>query len=390
MIHRGASSFDPSAAVEQTLDTPLSRILASQIRSQGPMTFADWMDACLYHPKHGYYRRGKPTVGRAGDFLTSPEVHPIFGAAVAHLALELWRKLNHPERFEIAEVGPGTGALAETLLRHIQVAAPEMFAAVHYSLIEQDQAAADQQNERLRAVLRSSQTKSIRQLDGRTDGYHLVVANELLDALPVHRLAYRQEAWRELYVDHSSARGFHDAERELSTPGLLRPLSGVTPDEGQIVEVAPQRASVVTTLARAVADRGLLLLFDYGYARKRLYASWRRNGTLMTFRHHVPSDDPYAIPGEQDMTAHIDVDQVREAAQATGLMPLPPLNQAEWLRRLGAAVMPAVADSEVETGRYLAARRAIETLTDPAGLGRVAVMGFSRGSVGSLPGWGGT
>ena len=110
----------------------------------------------------------------------------------------------------------------------------------------------------------------------------------------------------------------------------------------------------------------------------------------MTFRNHIPGDDPFRHPGEQDITAHIDVDQVRDAAQASGLTPLPTLSQAEWLQQMGAALMPAVADAEMETGRYLAARRAIETLTDSAGLGRIAVMGFSRGPVGFLPGWTGS
>ena len=107
----------------------------------------------------------------------------------------------------------------------------------------------------------------------------------------------------------------------------------------------------------------------------------------MTFRNHVPGDDPYAHPGEQDLTAHIDIDQVDEAARDAGLTPLPPLSQAEWLHNLGAAVLPAVADAQMDTNRYLSARRAVETLTDPGGLGRIAIMGFSRGSIAPLPGW---
>ena len=81
MTQSGPTTFDPLAVAQQTLDTPLSRILADRIQREGPITFADWMEACLYHSEHGYYRRGQPTVGREGDFLTSPEVHPLFGAA---------------------------------------------------------------------------------------------------------------------------------------------------------------------------------------------------------------------------------------------------------------------------------------------------------------------
>ena len=390
MIQRGPSTFDPTTVAGQTLDTPLSRILAERIQRDGPISFAEWMEACLYHPQFGYYRSDRPTVGRDGDFLTSPEVHPIFGGAMGHVALELWHDLGRPARFEIAEVGPGTGALAESLLRHIQAAVPELAALCRFSLVEPDAAAAARQAERLRAVLRPHQIEFIPHLDELREAYHLVVANELLDALPVHRLRFTGGVWRELHVDCSPALGFHELAVDLSTPQLLQPLSGVTAAEQQIVEVAPERGSVATRLAGAVGERGLLLLLDYGYSRDRLYASWRRDGTLMTFRHHVPGDDPYVHPGEQDITAHIDVDQVREAAQAAGLSPLATLSQAQWLQQMGAAMMPAVADAQMETGRYLAARRAIETLTDPAGLGRIAVMGFSRGSVGPLPGWSGS
>jgi len=389
MTQRGPSTFDPTAVAGQNLDTPLSRILADRIHRDGPISFAEWMEACLYSPQFGYYRSGRPTVGRDGDFLTSPEVHPIFGAAIGHVAHELWEHLGRPGRFEMVEVGPGTGALAESMLRHLHSSAPELAAACRFSLVEPDAAAAAQQAERLRAVLRPDQIELIPHLDEIRDEHHLVVANELLDALPVHRLRFTGGVWRELHVDCSPTLGFHELAVDLSDPQLLQPLNGMTAAEQQIVEVSPERGSVVTRLAGAVGERGLLLLLDYGYSRERLYASWRRDGTLMTFRNHVPGDDPYVHPGEQDITAHIDVDQVREAAQAAGMSPLPALSQAQWLQQLGAAVMPAVADAEMETGRYLAARRAIETLTDPAGLGRIAVMGFSRGAVGSLPGWSG-
>ena len=384
MTQSGPTTFNPLAVVQQTLDTPLSRILAARIQRDGPMTFADWMEQCLYHPELGYYRRGQPTVGRDGDFLTSPEVHPIFGAAVGHQALELWRLGDRAEPFRIAEVGPGTGALAESMLRHIHATSPELAEATHYTLVEPDQQAAARQRERLSAIHSVHSVHSVNVLSGT---HHLVVANELLDALPVHRLQFGDGRWQEILVGFSTARGFHDKPSEVTNDDLLQPLSQMATADGQIVEVGPSRAELASALADTVADDGLLLLFDYGYPRDRLYASWRRDGTLMTFRNHIPGDDPYAHPGAQDITAHIDIDQVTQSALASGLRTLPVLSQAEWLHGLGAAVLPAVADAKLDTNAYLAARRAAETLTDPAGLGRIAVMGFTRGSIGPLPGW---
>lgn len=390
MTQRGPTTFDPLAAVQTPLNTPLSRLLAERISQAGPITFHDWMDACLYHPEHGYYRRGTPTVGRQGDFLTSPEVHPLFGAAIGHVAIDLWKQLGSPEPFRIAEVGPGTGALAEALLRHIRAHSPACADAISYTAVEPDPNAASLLRQRLHTshnvhnVNNVHIVHNIRELASDND---LIVANELLDALPVHRLQFLLSRWRELLVSYSPAQGFSDSVAEVSDQALFAPLDSITPSEGQVVEVAPGRGDVTATLADATRPRGMLLLFDYGYLRERLYASWRRDGTLMTFRNHVPGDDPYAHPGEQDITAHIDIDQVTEAAQSRGLTPLPALSQAEWLHNLGAAVLPAVADARIDTNAYLSARRAAETLTEPAGLGRIAVMGFTRGEFAGLPGW---
>ena len=380
MTQCGATSFNPLAVAQQSLDTPLSRILADRIQREGPMTFADWMEQCLYHPQHGYYLSGRTTIGRDGDFLTSPEVHPLFGAAIAHLALELSRHSDDGP-FHVAEIGPGTGALAESFLRQIHTTSTELAKSMRYTLVEKDQQTGSQQLERLRSF---HGIHSVNKLMGKQQ---LIFANELLDALPVHRLQFIDDRWRELRVDFSAAAGFHDALCDVSNGELLAPLSQLAPSDEQIVEIGPGRADTVSVLAGAVAEGGLLLLFDYGYARKRLYASWRRDGTLMTFRNHVPGDNPYAHPGEQDITAHIDIDQVTQSAIDAGLTPLPAISQAEWLHNLGAAVLPAVADADTDTTAYLAARRAAETLTDPAGLGRIAVMGFTRGPTGPLPGW---
>ncbi len=383
MTQSGPTNFNPLAVAQQSLDTPLSRILADRIQRAGPMTFADWMDQCLYHPQHGYYRSGRTTIGRDGDFLTSPEVHPLFGAAIAHMAVELSRQGDEGP-FHVAEIGPGTGALAESFLRQIHTTSTELAKSMRYTLVERDQQTGSRQLERLRSFHGIHSIHAMNKLMGEQ---RLILANELLDALPVHRLQFIDDRWRELRVDFNAAAGFHDALCDVSNRELLAPLSQLAPSDEQIVEIGLGRADAVSVLADAVAEGGLLLLFDYGYARDRLYASWRRHGTLMTFRNHVPGDNPYAHPGEQDITAHIDVDQVTQSAVDAGLTPLPALSQAEWLHNLGAAVLPAVADADTDTAAYLAARRAAETLTDPAGLGRIAVMGFTRGPTGPLPGW---
>ncbi len=384
MSSGGPATFDPLAVTRPTPDTPLARILAERIRTDGPLSFRDWMDACLYHPDLGYYRRGQPTVGREGDFLTSPEVHPLFGAALGHVAVALWHSMNRPSPMRVTEVGPGTGALAESMLNQIGANEPDLLSAIELTLVEPDEQAADAQHRRLAHFRGISHAPSISRLQ---PGQQFVFANELLDAVPVHLLQVVDGDWRECDVDHSPGRGFRLRPGAVADEPLRETLSDVQPSDGLVAEVSPERGEIICALGRAVAEPGLLLLFDYGYRRERLYAPWRRQGTLMTFRKHVPGDDPLAYPGEQDITCHIDIDQVEEHALASGLTPLAELSQSEWLHQLGAALFPAVADADGSTAAYLAARRAAETLTDPAGLGRVAVLGYTRGEIPTLPGW---
>lgn len=342
-------------------DTPIGRLLRERIRADGPITFAEWMQTALYHPRHGYYRRDRPTVGPDGDFLTSPEVHPIFGAAVACAAADAWERLGRPDPFRIVEIGPGTGALAESMLRCL--AGPAARAA-SLRLVEQNVFAAARQRKRLAAFER---VEWIGNLDGIAAGSaDLVIANELLDALPFHRLIHRG-GWLELLVDWSGERGFHDSLSDLSDPSLPPPC-GVPAPDGLVAEVSPARAEMIGALAERLGG-GCMLLLDYGYPRRELYAHRHRHGTLATARRHVPGDDPYSRPGEQDITAHIDLDQVREAAAAAGLTPAPVFTQADWLGRLAPRILAA---------GDLAARRALEQLRDPDGLGRIAVMGFTR------------
>ena len=346
----------------QRAATAIADLLRDRIRAEGPITFAEWMQAALYHPEHGYYRRRRPTVGTDGDFLTSPEVHPIFGAAVAAAVSDAWRELGRPAPFPVVEVGPGTAALAESMLRNLDQEAAQ---AISLTLVEPNRFAAARQRERLGDFPRIDWAEDLAEIPPASA--HLIIANELLDALPVHRLAYCR-GWRELRVGWDDARGFHDAPAPVADPALLAPLADISPEPGTIAEVSPARAEMISVLAARLGS-GFLLLFDYGYPRADLYAPHHRQGTLATARRHVPGDDPYAHPGDQDLTTHIDLDQVREAAFAAGLSPLPVLSQADWLRGLAPRIL--------QPGD-LAARRALDALTDPDGLGRISVLGFTR------------
>ena len=365
----------------------LARRLAERIRRSGPIPFAAFMEAALYDPQDGYYRSGRRTVGREGDYLTSPEVHPLFGYAVAAQVVEVWERIGRPAPFTLREVGPGSGACIEPLLAWVRSQRPDCWDALHVELVEPSAAARDQQARRLGDL--GERVRWLGRLDEGAAIEGAVFANELLDAQPVHRLRWNGEAWEELLVGLSEEGGLRDVAGPVSRAELLAPLAGVAASPGQIVEVCPGLAGLVEALASGVG-RGLLLLFDYGYPRARLYAPWRREGTLMTFHRHTPGAEPYVRVGEQDITGHIDLDSVRAAATRAGLRAYPVRSQAEFLAAMGATHTDAAADAGrgAHLDTYLSRRRAVEALCDPGGLGRIAVLGFGRGVSGPLRGLG--
>ena len=382
---RGAAAVDSLAIAHAAARrTPLGDVLARAIESGGPITFAEFMRRALYEPRLGYYRRPAATVGRDGDFLTSPELHPIFGSAVAAVVAATWDALGNPTPFLLREYGPGSGALVAALMRWLRADRPECAAALRVELVEPADLAAARQRETLEPL-----AEQVDWVNAPQDPAHVVLANELLDAQPAHRLRWNGAEWEELWVTLDATGGFRDEAGPLSDAALIEPLGAIAPAAGQTVEVCPGARGVVADLAAGL-DHGLLLLFDYGYPRERLYAPWRSAGTLMSFHRHTPGEDPFLRVGEQDLSVHVDLDTVREAALAAGLRPYPQRTQAEFLQALGAALLPPVAagGSGPQLDAYLAARRAVEALTDPGGLGRIAVMAFARGALGELPGVG--
>ena len=342
------------------------------------------MQRALYDPTLGYYRSGRPTVGREGDFLTSPELHPVFGYAVAMNAAAIWDQLHQPRVFDLVDVGPGTGALLAAAAHWIETRRPDLWKALRITLVELSQAAQPSQRERLGDL--GVQMEWLPELPQGGNLNGLIVANELLDAQPVHRLRWQDnQGWQELFVGLDTTGGFRDEPGAASHPALLRRLEGVEAAEGQVVEVCALLPGLLVSLSASIG-MGALLLFDYGYTHDELYAPHRRAGTLMTFRNHTADDNPYRWVGEQDITCHIDLDFMRGSTQALGLRALPFRSQTEWLLRMGAldSTLPEKLGSSLDD--QLAQRRALERLTDPAGLGRIQVMGLRAEGVDSLPG----
>ena len=359
-------------------DDALVARIHDEIARDGPMTFARFMELALYDPDGGYYRAGDARPGRDGDFLTAPETHPIFGAVLARAVAEVWDRLGRPSPFVIREFGAGTGTLGLAIVEGLAGALPASADAFSYRPIEVEPRRLDAIRARFDAAGRGDAVLDATR-DDPIEG--LILANELLDALPTHRVVRRDGRLLEVMVGSADGR-FIDIEAEPSTRDLAARLKadGVKLDDGQRGEVC---LALDGWIARAAAGlrRGVLLLIDYGYVAAELYDPVRRReGTLRAYLRQRVHDDPYRHVGRQDLTAHVDVTAVERAARDAGLTHLGTTTQAEFLVGHGMeGLLQAIqADPDTTMESYLAVRSAVMRLLDPGAMGRFRVMGFGR------------
>jgi SAM-dependent MidA family methyltransferase len=361
--------------------------IGAEIRASGPMTFARFMELALYHPGLGYYASGRRGPGREADFMTAPESHPIFGWAVASQLEEAWERLGRPSPFTVREFGAGTGALAAGIVEGLDRSGAALRRVIRYRIAERAATREAQVRERLEAL----GAGSILEPDDGAPIEGVILANEVLDALPVHRVeGLEGGGLQELYVGLDGEGLPATVPGAPSTPGLEARLAV----EG--VELAPgQRAEVCLDVdawigaAAAGLRRGLMLLIDYGYPAAALYDP-ARGSLLRAYLGHRVHDDPYRNVGRQDLTAHVDLTAVERAANAAGLDILGTTTQARFLAGLGVGelLVGLQGQRSLDIGEYLAARSALHRLLDPRATGRFAVLVFGRG-VDPVPALGG-
>lgn len=327
----------------------------------GAISFERFMELALYHPEHGYYR--KPgRIGRQGDFLTSPTIHPMFGWALAGWCRDIWARAGKPAEFAIIEPAAGDGALAGAILDWAASRTDGFREAIRYIAVEPNNPGDDPRVE-------------WRKEPPHPAAFGAVLSNELFDALPVRLYEAGGRGPVELLVRW-------DGDRFLETPGGVASIDEA-PVSGRF-EVNLRAYPTMLELCSLVGT-GAVLTIDYGYPREELWAPWRTSGTLMCFYRHTAHEDPFIHVGEQDMTTHVNFSDLELAAEEAGMESFGPVSQTEFLFALGLGGLVESARSDMT--EYFTRRRALEQLTDGAGLGRIRVFASTRGIAGAPEGF---
>ncbi len=294
---------------------------------QGPVPFVDFMHDALYAPNLGYYSSGSQILGKAGDFVTAPELTPLFGQTLAHQCQQILTDLEHPILFEF---GAGSGRLCVDILKALQAlnALPDEYLILEVSghlKARQQALIAAEIPELLNRVKWLTQWP-----DAPFNG--VVIANEVLDAMPVHRFLQTEQGLMESYVTVNTADQLEESFQPCTNAPLKAYVEAVLPKE-QIPYVSEANLFLEDWFQHCfdMLNHGTVLIIDYGFPRHEYYHPDRNQGTLMCHYQHLAHTDCLAHPGEQDITAHVDFTHVAEAADKAGFHVAGYTNQAAFL-----------------------------------------------------------
>lgn len=348
--------------------TPLAKFLARQILESGPITFADYMAACLYHPRFGYYTG--PASGGRNDYFTSPSVRPIFGRLLAFQFHEMWRLLDSPADFLLVEAGAGPGVLASQILDYAAGRFPHFYKSLQYVAVEISEPRRQLVAEQLQAHIAAHRAR-LHSETPQEIPVGCIFSNELLDALPVHLIERRNGALGEILVSCDAQGILAETVGNISAPAIndYLAIQNVILAEGQRAEAGLAAARWVNE-AGSRLKRGFVFTIDYGYEAAELYGARHLSGTLLAYRNHRIEENLFAAPGEQDLTAHVNFTALdlwgrRAALERTGLV-----FQSNFLLALARANdFEGLEEASMTEAQRFQARHSFTTLIHPDGMG---------------------
>ena len=316
------------------MTSTLKSKIRRSIASSGPIPLSQYMHLCNSHPQHGYYTSGNP-LGKAGDFVTAPEISQMFGEMIAIWAIGAWRALGQPHPIQIAELGPGCGTLMRDFLRTIHKH-PEFARAANIALVETSAGLKNLQHDLLDEYGSESGGPLIwlDTIDQLPPMPTLFIANEFLDAIPMRQFTKSGDNWREICVGIENNQGDNEEKFELvmgpaSIDLSMLPHGHENEPDGAIFETAPAREAIIISLAHHITSHdGAALLIDYGHDKSGF------GDTFQAIKSHkfVPV---LAHPGKSDLTSHVDFQAISQIAAQHGARIAGSLSQGEFLLKLG-------------------------------------------------------
>jgi len=356
--------------------SPLEREIRRLIAVAGPVPVADYMRLCLTHPQYGYYTTRDP-IGASGDFITAPEVSQMFGELIGLWMAATWQEMGAPENVRLVELGPGRGTMMLDALRAAKVA-KKFYAAIVLHLVEISPKLQDLQRQRFADLdVPMWWHASLAEIP---DGPIMIVANEFIDALPVHQAVKQADGWHErvVAVADDGALVMRTAADALPNFDATLPRELRDSPDGSIYEWRSD--TVAFDIGRRVRNDGVALIVDYGHARQGL------GETLQAVADHSFAD-PLQAPGEADLTAHVDFATLAISADIIGARSHGPVSQRDFLKRLGidkrAAALKA---SRPDKSEAIDAALARLTGTGPNEMGALfKVLAIADPKIGPLP-----
>ena len=363
---------EPSDEARAHSHRVVDHIASSIVEAGGWISFADYMGAALYAPGLGYYASGTRKFGAGGDFVTAPEMTPLFGRALSRQIAEVLAQTGG----DIIELGPGTGRLAADVLGEL---AERNKMPASYKLLEVSPELRARQRAQLASEVPSllPRVEWIAVLPERWRG--VIVANEVLDAVPPHLIVRRRGEWYERGVAMNDGR-MTLVDRPLSNRALRNAAQSLYPaGDDYVSEINPAAQALVRSLAQR-CDAGVLLLIDYGFPAGEYYHPQRDSGTLMAHYRHRALADPLFLPGLVDLTVHVDFTAIAHAGASAGASVAGFTTQAHFLVNCGILDLLARV-GDVQSAGYLREANAVHKLLSPAEMGELfKVLMLSRGA----------
>jgi SAM-dependent MidA family methyltransferase len=361
------------------------------------MTFAQFMQTCLYSPHGGFYSSRDTSI--SSHFGTSPTTHPVFGALLARQLEQLWHLLGDPHVFQVIEVGSGDGALAHAIVQACERMAPQLAQALYYIAADYEPrwlptpahtvawglGTGDGMSPRRRSALVGVQRVKTDGLRAFRKIVGCILCNELIDNFPVHRFAIQGGRVKEVFVTLAGETLTEVLDEPSSSRLAERLISlGVSFPEGYRGEVNLALEDWTGQLAHAL-DRGFVLTIDYGQLGPDLYSHQNHQGTLVCYHRHVTSRDPYQHLGDQDITCQVDFTSLMRLGERHGLATVGYTRQSQFLTNLGfSSYLEALQTQGLSAARTALSRMAMLALVDPEEYGDFKVLAQAKGLGGSF------